>query len=101
MWAEAVTSEPALREVFEARDAHFRALLAGYVVEGLAGGSVRAGTDPAATAALVVTQLRGAGLQLMMTGNTHTFDRAGDTLLDLLQRGLSMGPGGPGPRLLA
>ena len=89
MWAEAVTSEPALRRVFVERDAHFRALLEGYLADGLAAGTVRAGTDPAATAALLVTHLRGAGLQLMLTGDEPAFDAAGAALLALVEQGLA------------
>lgn len=101
MWAEAVTSEPSLREVFQTRDAHFRALLAGYLTDGLAAGTVRRGTDPAATAALLVTQLRGAGLQLMLTGDTDAYDRAGAALLALLEQALATGPDRTGPTLQA
>ncbi len=100
MWAEAVAAEPALREVFVERDEHFRALLAGYVAEGLDNGNVRPGTDPDATAGLLVTQLRGAGLRLMLTGDRAAYDRAGAALLALLRQGLAVDPVRPGPTLL-
>lgn len=91
MWAEAVTSEPGLRQTFLERDAHFRELLAALVSEGVAHGSIRADADPAGTAAALVAQLRGTGLQLMLTGDATAYAASGAALLELLMRGLTSG----------
>lgn len=88
MWAEAVTSQPALRQVFIDRDDHFRDLLAALIADGITHGSVRADTNPQGVAAMLVSQLRGAGLQLMLTADVAAFSANSDALLQLLQRGL-------------
>lgn len=88
MWAEAVTSQPALRQVFEERDEHFRKLLAALVNDGVAHGSVRPDADPRGIATMLVSHLRGAGLQLMLTGDTAGFTASSHALLHLLRRSL-------------
>jgi AcrR family transcriptional regulator len=81
LWAHAVAGEPDLQDPFAARDARFRATLAGYLHDGIADGSIRADVDPDALAATLVGQLRAA--RLLPGARTE--------LVALLERGLRTG----------
>jgi AcrR family transcriptional regulator len=65
LWAEALTSEPELREAFASRDARFRATLAECLQEA---DDLRPDIDPDALAHLLVGLLRGTSLQLLAAG---------------------------------
>jgi AcrR family transcriptional regulator len=67
MWGEAAAPDSSLRPIFAERDAWFRDLLRDYIGEGVREGSIRAGTDPDAAAMAVMSQLRGIGLELMIS----------------------------------
>jgi len=58
--------EPGLQAIFAERDAHFRQHVAEALLEGRRDRSVRADLDPAATASVIVGQLRGIALQLQL-----------------------------------
>ncbi|MCE0764143.1 TetR/AcrR family transcriptional regulator [Pseudonocardia kujensis] len=74
MWAEAAGADPTLRPIFEKRDHTFRGQVAADVQQGIEEGTIRADADPDTVAVLVVGQLRGVGLQLMVTPQAATTD---------------------------
>ncbi|MEV6174922.1 TetR/AcrR family transcriptional regulator [Streptomyces sp. NPDC051954] len=65
LWGEAIAADPVLAPLFARRDADFRQLLANVVRQGVADGSIRPDTNPAAAAVLIVALVRGTGLQLI------------------------------------
>lgn len=94
MWAEAVAGEPGLQRVFIERDGHFRALLAHLVAQGVEEGSIRPDVDPSAAAVILVGQLRGIGLQLMLTPDAASHDQIRREALEMVRRALTPSPMG-------
>lgn len=89
MWVEAVASEASLRSIFLARDETFRRVLAEHVSEGIGEGTIRPDVDPGAAAVSIVGQLRGIGLQLMLTPDTAGFDLVRREALAMVRNGLA------------
>jgi hypothetical protein len=94
MWVEAVASKPGLREVYFERDDWFRAVLADIVTQGVEEESIRADVDPLAVAVVLVGQLRGIGLQLMLTPDSASYKSIRRQALDLVRHGLTSQPTG-------
>lgn len=67
LWGEAAAPDSALRPIFAERDAWFRDLLGGYIGAGVREGSIRADANARAAAMAIVSQLRGIGLELMIS----------------------------------
>ena len=67
LWGEAIAADPVLAPLFAERDASFRTFLAGRIKAGVADGSIRADVDPKSAAVLLLSILRGTGLQLIAT----------------------------------
>lgn len=88
MWAEAVASEPTLRPIFIDRDEYFRGEIAADIRRGVGDGSMRSDADAEALAVVVVGQVRGIGMQLMLTPEPTGFDRIRSALADMLTRTL-------------
>jgi AcrR family transcriptional regulator len=87
LWAEAATSSE-LAEVFRERDEAFRADLRDDVRAGIGSGDIRHDVDPAATAVAMVGQLRGIGLQLMLSGPAVETDVLAGQVADQWRRAL-------------
>ena len=87
LWAEAATSSE-LAEVFRERDEAFRSDLRDDVRAGIGSGDIRGDVDPAATAVAMVGQLRGVGLQLMLSGPALDTDVLAGQLADQWRRAL-------------
>ena len=88
MWVEAVAAQPELRTIFLERDEIFRSTVVEHLREGVQDGSVRPDVDPAATAVVLVGQLRGIGLQLMLTPDAGSAEPVRREALELVRRGL-------------
>lgn len=67
LWGEAIAADPVLTPLFAERDASFRKFLAGRIKAGVGDGSIRADIDPKSGAVLLLSILRGTGLQLIAT----------------------------------
>lgn len=67
MWSEAAAGEPVLRGLFRERDARFRSAIAHAIERGAEDGSIRRDINPEAYAYLLVGQLRGIGVQLILS----------------------------------
>lgn len=67
LWGEAIAADPVLTPLFAERDASFRTFLAGRIKAGVGDGSIRADIDPKNGAVLLLSILRGTGLQLIAT----------------------------------
>jgi AcrR family transcriptional regulator len=93
LWAEAATSSE-LAEVFRERDEAFRADLRDDVRTGIGSGDIRHDVDPAATAVAIVGQLRGIGLQRMLSGPAVDTDVLAGQVADQWRRALRAGPQG-------
>ena len=93
LWAEAATSSE-LAEVFRERDEAFRADLRDDVRAGIGSGDIRHDVDPAATAVAMVGQLRGIGLQLMLSGPAVDTDVLAGQVADQWRRALQADPQG-------
>lgn len=65
LWGEAIAKDPVLAPLFAERDASFRDFLAGRIKAGVEDGSIRADIDPKSAAVLLLSILRGTGLQLI------------------------------------
>ena len=65
LWGEAIAADPVLTPLFAERDASFRTFLANRIKAGIVDGSVRADIDPKSAAVLLLSILRGTGLQLI------------------------------------
>ena len=87
LWAEAIAGDPDLRLIFTERDADFRGSFARALRHADAEGTI-AGLDPDATAMAIVGQLRGIGLQLVLTDEAPDFPRLRRTIARLLGVGL-------------
>lgn len=88
MWAESVTSEPVLRDIYLERDAWFRTLISEIVAEGIKDGSIRADVDAASFAVVLLGQLRGTGLQMMLDASTTSPTAIRHTATDVIRRSL-------------
>lgn len=67
LWMEAIAADPVVAPLFAERDEGFRQFLREAVRRGVADGSVRSDVDPAAAGAVLMSLLRGAGLQFIAT----------------------------------
>lgn len=67
LWGEAIAADPVLTPLFAERGASFRKYLAGRIKAGIADGSIRSDVDPKSGAVLLLSMLRGTGLQLIAT----------------------------------
>lgn len=67
LWGEAIAADPVLTPLFAERDASFRRFLANRIKAGIGDGSIRADIDPKSAAVLLLSILRGTGLQLIAT----------------------------------
>jgi len=65
LWGEAIAADPVLTPLFAERDASFRTFLANRIKAGIVDGSIRADIDPKSAAVLLLSILRGTGLQLI------------------------------------
>jgi AcrR family transcriptional regulator len=66
LWAEAATA-PELAVIFRERDERFRADLQADIVAGLEAGTIRPAVDPGDVSVAILGQLRGIGLQGLLT----------------------------------
>ena len=87
LWAEAIAGDPDLRVIFAERDADFRDSFARALGQAGTEGTIT-GLDPDATAMAIVGQLRGIGLQLVLTDEAPDFPRLRRTIARLLGFGL-------------
>jgi AcrR family transcriptional regulator len=87
LWAESATMTE-LAEIFRERDEAFRADVREDLRRGIEDGDIRADVDPTATALAVVGQLRGIGLQLMVSGSATELDVLADQAADQWRRAL-------------
>ncbi len=92
LWADAVGSEPSLREIFEQRDTSFRHTLAQHVEQGIQEGSVRPDADPQAVAVSILGMLRGIGLQLLLTPTLSSITAIRDDAVKTIRNGLTSEP---------
>ncbi|MFF0163987.1 TetR/AcrR family transcriptional regulator [Streptomyces sp. NPDC005263] len=87
LWAEAATASE-LAPLFRERDEAFRADLRDDVTAGITDGDVRPDADPAEVAVAVVGQLRGIGLQRLLTPEGITTDTLRHSVTDHWHRAL-------------
>jgi AcrR family transcriptional regulator len=87
LWAEAATT-PELAPVFRERDEAFRADLREDVTAGISDGDVRPDADPAEVAVAVVGQLRGIGLQRLLTPEAVNTDTLRHSVTEHWRRAL-------------
>lgn len=80
--------EPGLQKIFAERDAHFRQHVTEALAEGRRDRSVRADLDPAATASVIVGQLRGIALQLQLAPEFIALDALVEDAVQLVDRAL-------------
>ncbi len=92
MWGEAAANDVNVREVYLERDQWFRDLIADAVTDGIAAGDIRADTDAAAFAYLLVGVLRGTVLQLMLSPDPAMHERLRAECLALVRRHLAVTP---------
>jgi hypothetical protein len=88
LWAEAIAGDPDLRPIFAERDAEFRAGFARALRRAAEDSTIPA-VDPDAAALVIVGQLRGIGLQLVLTDEVPDFAHLRQTITQLLKTGLS------------
>ncbi|MEU1799534.1 TetR/AcrR family transcriptional regulator [Streptomyces sp. NPDC019937] len=87
LWAEAATASD-LAPVFRDRDEAFRADLRDDVAAGIADGDVHPDADPAEVAVAVLGQLRGIGLQRLLTPEAVDVDALRHSVTDQWRRAL-------------
>lgn len=92
MWGEAAANDVNVREVYLERDQWFRDLIAGAVTDGIAAGDIRADTDAAAFAYLLVGVLRGTVLQVMLSPSPAMHERLRAECVALVRRHLAVTP---------
>lgn len=80
--------EQGLQAVFVERDEHFRQHVAAALADGQRSQSIRADLDPAATAAVIVGQLRGIALQLQLAPDFLELDALLTAAVQLLDTAL-------------
>lgn len=89
LWAAAIgDEEPALREAFTRRDTLFRDHFEQAISEGIADGTIRADTNPAATALALVGLVRGIAMQYQVARNLAPGDAVRATARALVDAGL-------------
>jgi AcrR family transcriptional regulator len=88
LWAEAIAGDPDLRPIFAERDASFRSSFASALRQASADGTITA-LDPETAALGIVGQLRGIGLQLVLTNEPPNFVRLRETITLMLETGLN------------
>ncbi|MGW4526788.1 TetR/AcrR family transcriptional regulator [Amycolatopsis sp. NPDC004378] len=88
LWAESVT-DPHLAALFRERDEAFRADLREDVAAGIGDGTIRGDADPAQVAVSVLGQLRGIGLQGMLTPAAIDTERLAREVAEQWRRALS------------
>jgi AcrR family transcriptional regulator len=89
LWAEAIAGDPDLRPIFIERDAEFRALVAQLVRIGIEDGTISPALDADATAMAIVGQLRGIGLQLVLTDGAAGYESLRQAITQILDAGLT------------
>jgi AcrR family transcriptional regulator len=89
LWAEAIAGDPDLRPIFIERDAEFRALVAQLVRIGIEDGTISSALDADATAMAIVGQLRGIGLQLVLTDCAADYESLRQAITQILDAGLT------------
>jgi AcrR family transcriptional regulator len=89
LWAEAIAGDPDLRSIFTERDADFRADVAHLVRLGIDDGTISSALDAEATAMAIVGQLRGIGLQLVLTGDSVDYKSLRRAITQILDAGLT------------
>jgi AcrR family transcriptional regulator len=89
LWAEAITGDPDLRPIFTERDAEFRADIAQLVRLGIDDGTISAALDADATAMAIVGQLRGIGLQIVLTNGSADYNSLRQAITQILDAGLT------------
>lgn len=89
LWTAAISGEePGLQAVFVQRDKHFRQHVAEALADGQRDQSIRADVDPPTTAAAIVGQLRGIGLQLQLASDFLELDALLKQAVPLIDRAL-------------
>ncbi len=86
LWAESVGASPELRAVFAERDRQFSDEIERDLLAGRHDGTVRDDLDDSGTAAALIGQLRGLGLQTIIGGDPYDRARAKDAVLAGLLR---------------
>jgi AcrR family transcriptional regulator len=89
LWAEAIAGDPDLRPIFTERDAEFRALVAQLVRSGIEDGTISSALDADSTAMAIVGQLRGIGLQLVLTDGAADYESLRRAITQILDAGLT------------
>jgi AcrR family transcriptional regulator len=89
LWAEAIAGDPDLRPIFTERDAEFRESVAQLARHGIDDGTISPALDADATAMAIVGQLRGIGLQLVLTGGSADFASLRRAITQILDAGLA------------
>jgi AcrR family transcriptional regulator len=89
LWAEAIAGDPDLRPIFTERDAEFREGVAQLVRHGIDDGTISSALDADATAMTIVGQLRGIGLQLVLTGGSADYKSLRQAITQILDAGLT------------
>lgn len=89
LWAEAIAGDPDLRPIFTERDAEFRADIARLLRLGIDDGTISPALDADATAMAIVGQLRGIGLQLVLTDGSADYDSLRQAITRILDAGLT------------
>jgi hypothetical protein len=89
LWAEAIAGDPDLRPIFTERDAEFRTVVAQFVRLGIDDGTISPALDADATAMAIVGQLRGIGLQLVLTGGSADYKSLRQAITQILDAGLT------------
>jgi AcrR family transcriptional regulator len=89
LWAEAIAGDPDLRPIFTERDTEFRTVVAQLVRHGIDDGTISSALDADATAMAIVGQLRGIGLQLVLTGGSADFASLRRAITQILDAGLA------------
>ena len=89
LWAEAIAGDLDLRPIFTERDAEFRAVIAQFVRLGVEDGTISPALDADATAMAIVGQLRGIGLQLVLTGGSADYESLRQAITHILNAGLT------------
>lgn len=87
LWADAA-SHPELTSIFRERDRTFRADLRDDVLAGITAGHIRPETDPEAVAVAVVGQLRGIGLQRLLSPEAVDVEQVRQTVTGYWDRAI-------------
>jgi AcrR family transcriptional regulator len=93
LWAEAATS-PELAVIFRERDERFRADLQAEIVTGIAAGTIRSAVDPTDVSVAILGQLRGIGMQGLLSPGVVNAARLGVLLAEYWRVALAADPSG-------